>query len=195
MAEIVISPATPDRFDDAEYALSGGGDGRACQCQWWMITSAQFDNTTQSERRELLREELHRDAAPPALIAYVDDEAAGWVRVGPRAAQIRLLRTRAIAANTDVPLDDLGVWAISCFVVRREYRGRGLTGKLLSAAIDFARSQGARSIEAYPLDTTAATHRPNELYHGILSGFQRAGFREVARPKPDRTIVSLDLSG
>ena len=63
---------------------------------------------------------------PPALIAYVDGEAAGWVRVGPRTAQMRIGRTRDIAANTPEPLDDPDVWAVSCFVVRREHRGQGL---------------------------------------------------------------------
>ena len=193
MAEIALSPATADRFDDAEHALTGGGDGQACQCQWWMLTRTQFQRTTQDERREMLRTEIEQGATPPALIAYVDGEAAGWVRIGPRASQIRVLRTRAIAANTDVPLDDEDVWAVTCFVVRREHRGKGLNAELLSAAVDFARSHGARSVEAYPLDTRVATHRTNDLYHGILSVFERAGFREVARPRYDRTIVSLDL--
>jgi GNAT superfamily N-acetyltransferase len=192
MAEIVIAPATADRFDDAEHALSGGGDGRSCQCQWWTITNAEFQRTSQDERRALLRDEFSA-APPPALIAYVDGEAAGWVRVGPRTAQIRIGRTRDIATHTRVPLDDADVWAVSCFVVRREHRGKGLTARLLAAAVDFARDQGARLVEAYPVDTTAGTKRTNDLYHGILSVFEAGGFREVARPKPDRVIVELDL--
>ena len=58
MAEIVIAPATADRFDDAEHALSGGGDGRSCQCQWWTITNAEFQRISQDERRALLRDEV-----------------------------------------------------------------------------------------------------------------------------------------
>ena len=90
MAEIVISPATADRFDDAEHALSGGGDGQSCQCQWWTITNAEFQRASLDERRALLRDEVENAAPPPALIAYVDGEAAGWVRVGPRTAQVRI---------------------------------------------------------------------------------------------------------
>ncbi len=194
MAEIVIAPATADRFDDAEHALSGGGDGRSCQCQWWTITNAEFQRTSQDERRALLRDEVEHGSTPPALIAYVDGEAAGWVRVGPREAQVRIGRTRAIAASTPLPLDDPDVWAVSCFVVRRAHRGQGLNAQLLSAAVDFARDHGARVVEAYPVDTAAGSKRSNELYHGILSVFEDAGFREVARPKPDRAIVELDLT-
>jgi GNAT superfamily N-acetyltransferase len=195
MPKIVIVPATADRFDDAEHALTGGGDGRSCQCQWWTITNAEFQRASTDERRGLLRDELESDAPPPALIAYVDGEAAGWVRVGPRRAQVRISRTRDIAAHTPIPLDDPHVWAVTCFVVRREHRRQGLNARLLAAAIDHARKHGARVVEAYPYDTGAAKHSSNELYRGVLSVFEDAGFREVARPKPDRAIVALELSG
>lgn len=194
MSDIVIAPATADRFDDAQHALTGGGDGRSCQCQWWMITNAEFQRRTVDERRELLRRELEGDGPAPALIAYVDGEAAGWVRVGPRPAQVRIARTREIASHTPLPLDDPGVWAISCFVVRREHRGRGLNTTLLEAAIDHARTHGAHTLEAYPYDTPAAKQTTNQLYKGVLSVFEAAGFTVAARPKPDRAIVTLDLS-
>jgi GNAT superfamily N-acetyltransferase len=193
MAEITIEPATGDRLADAEHALTGGGDGRSCQCQWWTITNAEFQRTPIEQRQAMLHDEM-QVAPPPALIAYVDGEAAGWVRVGPRAAQVRISRTRDIAANTALPLDDPEVWAVTCFVVRRDHRGTGLNHRLLAAAVDHAREQGARVVEAYPYDTAIGTHAANELYRGILSVFEAAGFHEVARPKPDRVIVALELT-
>jgi GNAT superfamily N-acetyltransferase len=195
MANITIERATADRFDDAEHALTGGGDGRSCQCQWWMITNAEWQNTTKEQRERMLRDEV--DAGPPpALIAYVDGEAAGWVRVGPRARQVRLGRTRAFTESSREPWDDDSVWTVSCFVVRKEHRGQGLNARLLEAAIDYARKSGARVIEAYPLDPNAGEKIPvNDLYHGVLSTFEDAGFREVARPKPHLAVVSLDLAG
>lgn len=195
MAKITIEPATADRFDDAQHALTGGGDGRSCQCQWWTITNAQFNKTTRDEREKLLQDEI--DAGPPpALIAYVDGESAGWVRVGPRTSQVRLGRTKKFAANSEEPWDDDAVWAVSCFVVRKEHRGKGLNARLLEATVDFARENGARVVEAYPVDTGAGRKHPvNDLYHGTVSTFEKAGFREVARPGPDRAIVSLELMG
>lgn len=194
MAHITIEPATPERFDDAEHALTGGGDGRSCQCQWWTITNADFNRTTQHEREQLLRDEIAA-GPPPALIAYVDGEAAGWVRVGPRTRQIRLGRTKSFAAGSEEPWDDSTVWAVSCFVVRREHRNQGLNTKLLDAAIDYARANGARTIEAYPVDPEAGRKKSsNDLYHGVVSTFEEAGFREVARARPDLAIVSLELT-
>lgn len=189
---ITIEPATSERFDDAQHALSGGGDGHGCQCQWWMITNAEWNRTTQLEREGRLRAEL--DAGPPpALIAYVDGEPAGFVRVGLRTTHVRLSRTRAIAPHSPEPWDDPTVWTVSCFVVRREYRNQGLNAHMLEAAIDYARRSGARAIEAYPIDTSTGKRRSNDLYRGVLSVFQAAGFREVARPKPDLALVTLDL--
>ena len=194
MPTITIQPATADRFDDAQHALSGGGDGYGCQCQWWMMPSKEWPSTSREQREGMLRDEID-DALSPALIAYVDGEAAGWVRVGPRTRQIRLSRTRNYAANSEEPWDDESVWTVSCFVVRREHRRQGLNARLLDAAIEYARASGARVIEAYPLDPGAGRKIPtNDLYHGVLSTFQAAGFREVARPKPHLAIVSLDLS-
>jgi GNAT superfamily N-acetyltransferase len=194
MANITIEPATADRFDDAQHALTGGGDGRSCQCQWWTITNAEFQRTPIEQRQAMLHDEM-QVAPPPALIAYVDGEAAGWVRVGPRTRQIRLGRTRNFTAHSEEPWDDDAVWAVSCFVVRKEFRRQGLNARLLEAAVDFARAGGARVIEAYPMDPDAGKKIPvNDLYHGVLSTFEQAGFREVARPKPYLAIVALDLA-
>ena len=194
MANITIEPATADRFDDAQHALTGGGDGRSCQCQWWTITNAEFQRTPIEQRQAMLRDEM-QVASPPALIAYVDGEAAGWVRVGPRTRQIRLGRTRNFTAHSEEPWDDDSVWAVSCFVVRKEFRRQGLNARLLDAAVDFARAGGARVIEAYPMDPDAGKKIPvNDLYHGVLSTFEQAGFREIARPKPYLALVALDLA-
>lgn len=192
MPRITIEPATTDRFADAQHTWDAGGDGRSCQCQWWTITNAQWQKTSQQERTQLFRDELE-SGPPPGLIAYVDGEPAGWVRVGPRIAQRRLSRTRNFAQSHE-PWDDESVWAVTCFVVRNEHRGQGLNDRLLAAAVDYARDAGARTIEAYPLDPAQGKKKAsNLLFHGVVSTFVNAGFREVARPRPDLAIVALDL--
>lgn len=190
MSEIEIRPAVPARFDDAEHALTGGGDGRSCQCQWWTLTNAEWNATDAAAREALLRDEIEA-GPPPALIAYVDGEPAGWVRVGPRTGQRRLGRTRAFTAASTEPWDDPAVWAVSCFVVRKEHRGEGLNARLLDAAVAYAREGGARIVEAYPLDPTAKKVSSNDLYVGTLATFENAGFHEVARAKPHQVVVAL----
>jgi GNAT superfamily N-acetyltransferase len=188
---IEILPATGDRFDDAERALDSG-DGPECQCQWWLLPNGPWKAASVDDRTEMFRAEIAGDR-PPGLIAYVDGEPAGWVRVGRRTTQARLARTRDVTGSTTEPLDDDTVWAVTCFVVRKEHRGRGLMNDLLDAAVQAARAGGARVVEGYPLDPAAAKRSSNELYRGTVSVFEDAGFTVVDRPKPDRALVSLTL--
>jgi ribosomal protein S18 acetylase RimI-like enzyme len=192
MTEITIEPARADRFADAEHALTGGGDGASCWCQWWMLAPKDFDAVTTDEKRERLRDDLAAPI-PSALIAYVDGEAAGWVKVAPRPDQPRLARTRSVQKSPE-PMDDPDVWAITCFAVRKEHRSQGLASRLLDAAITHAQANGARVVEAYPVDTGVKRFSSNELYHGTLTSFLAAGFTETARPGAARPIVAKQLT-
>lgn len=193
MATITIERATPTRWDDVQHALSGGGDGRSCQCMWPVLSNKDWEQTNVEQRREMLQGEI--DAGPPpGLVAYVDGEAAGWIRIGPRTRQARIARTRAIAAATTEPLDDPAIWAVTCFVVRREHRGQSLNLALLRAAVDYARESGARLIEGYPVDTGGESIRSNDLFHGSLTTFRAAGFRQTGELTRGRVLVTLDPS-
>lgn len=193
MATITTEHATIRRWDDVQHALSGGGDGHGCQCIWPVVSRKEWNATTFEQRQGMLHDEIE-SGPPPGLIAYVDGEAAGWIRVGPRTVQTRILRTRAIVAATHEPLEDSSVWAVTCFVVRREHRGRGLNTQLLRAAIDYARESGARSIEAYPVDTTEGEHRSNDLFHGTLSTFLAQGFQQGEPLTQGRVLVVRRLT-
>lgn len=193
MVTITTEVATSARWDDVQHALTGGGDGASCQCIWPMLSNKEWNETTTPQRTEMLRDEIQA-GPPPGLIAYIDGEAAGWIRIGPRTLQQRVPRTRMIAAASTEPLDDESVWAVTCFVVRREHRGSGITLELLRAAVDLARRSGARLVEGYPVDTRGEKKRTNDLFHGTLATFLTAGFEERAEMKPGRTLVALDLS-
>ncbi|WEK14091.1 MAG: GNAT family N-acetyltransferase [Candidatus Microbacterium phytovorans] len=192
MSEIEIVPASVARFDDVEHALTGGGDGGSCWCQWWMLRARDFEATSNDEKRELLRRDLEAEPAS-ALVAYIDGAPGGWVKVSSRPDQPRLAHTRNLQQSPE-PFDDPSVWAITCFVVRKEHRRQGVSERLLDAAIDHARAHGARVIEGYPVDTEVARTSSNALFHGAMSTFAAAGFTEVARPTPSRPIVSLTLT-
>lgn len=192
MTTITTERATISRWDDVQHSLSGGGDGRSCQCIWPVVSAKDWHSTSVEQRRDMLHAEIEA-GPPPGPIAYVDGDVAGWIRVRPRTAQTHILRNRAIAAATTEALDDESVWAVTCFVVRREHRGKGLNAQLLDAAIDYARESGARLVEAYPVDTSSGTHRSNDLYHGALSTFLAHGFHQTEPLTQRRVLVVRDL--
>ncbi|WP_295012713.1 GNAT family N-acetyltransferase [uncultured Microbacterium sp.] len=193
MTTITTKAATPAEWEDVQRALTGGGDGASCQCVWPILRNKDWNETTKDERVEILRHEI-QTGPPPGLVAYVDGEAAGWIRIGPRPAQKRLAHTRAIVAATEEPLDDDAVWAVTCFSVRRDQRRQGVNGVLLGAAVDYARASGARVVEGYPVDTSAGKVSSNELFHGALSTFLAAGFEPAGVLRSGRPLVRLGLA-
>ena len=73
------------------------------------------------------------------------------------------------------------------------YRRQGIATALLAGAVDWARQNGARVLDACPVDA-GAYRPPISLYHGIASTFRRAGFREVTQRRPDRPLMRLGIS-
>ena len=170
-AELRVVPGSPDRFDDAVTVL-GGGEVH-CLCQYWRLSSGDYNRTAQPIRRELLRRQLSGD--PPAgMIAYLDDEPVGWIGFGIRQQLDRLVRSRTIPA-----VDELPVWSVFCFTVRVGYRRRGVARALLAGLVDYARASGAPALEAYPVDTAGARIHGTAAYVGVASMFEDAGFVRV----------------
>ena len=192
MVEITTRLATLAEWDDVQAALAGGGDGRSCQCVWPLLANREWDATTVEERRDMLRDEVQA-GPPPGLVAYVDGQAAGWIRIGPRPDQQRIVRSRVVKGGSGESLDDPSVWAVTCFSVRKEHRRKGINAALLRAAVVYARRSGARVIEGYPIATDTTAPPTNSLFVGALSTFLQAGFHEVARPTDKRVVVALEL--
>src|SRR4030066_343762 len=72
-------------------------------------------------------------------------------------------------------------------------RRKGLTVQLLQAAVDFAKSKGARIIEGYPVEPKDGKAPDVFVYTGLASAFTQAGFTEVARRSETRPIMRYYL--
>jgi GNAT superfamily N-acetyltransferase len=126
---------------------------------------------------------------PPGLLAYVGGEPAGWVSLDRRERLEHFEYGRRVKA-LDRPED---LCSIVCFVIGNEYRGQGLMGRLLEAAVDYARQQGARVVEAYPIEPSGQL-KSYQGFEGIASVFEQAGFTRVGGTA-ERPVVRLPLSG
>ena len=122
---------------------------------------------------------------PPGLIGYRGKVPIGWVSIGPREEFARLKNSPVMRA-----VDAQPVWSVICFVVPSEYRGQGVAQALLRGAIAFAKQQGATLVEAYPVDKPARS-KDDYMWFGAKSMYDKAGFHEVARRKPQRPVVRL----
>jgi GNAT superfamily N-acetyltransferase len=134
--------------------------------------------------------------ATSGLVGYVDGAPAGWVAVEPRIAYPKLRTTRIPWRGRDEDKDDEGVWAVTCFCVRRGYRGRGLTYLLAQATIAFARDRGARALEGYPMITRPGQEITwGETHVGTRQVFADAGFTEVSQPTVRRVVMRVEFGG
>src|SRR4051794_4054348 len=197
--QLRIVPANEASCEDL-VAIFGTTDypGR-CQCQRFKIPGWIWRDSNQEERTSMLRSQTgcgDPDASSTSgLVAYVDGEPAGWVAVEPRTAYSKLRTSRVPWSGRDEDKNDDEVWAVTCFVVRKQYRGRALTYALARAAAEFARSRGARAVEGYPMVTEPGKEITwGEAHVGLHQVFDDAGFTTVTRPTRRRAVTRIDLS-
>lgn len=196
--QLEIVPANEASWEDLAAIFGTADYPSRCLCQRFKVTGWLWRDTTLAERAAMLRAGTRCGepgaAATSGLVAYVDGEPAGWVAVEPRTAYPKLRGLRVPWAGRDEDRDDDGVWAVTCFAVRKGYRGRGLTYPLARAAVDHARGRGARALEAYPMETQPGKEITwGELYVGAVQVFADAGFAEIHRPTLRRVVMRIDF--
>jgi GNAT superfamily N-acetyltransferase len=181
-AGVDVRPLTPSRWNDLVELFGPRGAVSGCWCMYWRQPRPEWrEHTNEGNRRQMRR--IVNTRRKPGLIAYRDGKPVGWVSVAPREEFARLEASRTLAR-----VDDKAVWSIVCFFIRAGQRGAGVGTALLRAAVDEAAARGARIVEAYPVDTTNTRTSNADAYTGVLTMYERAGFREVARRR-GRPIV------
>jgi GNAT superfamily N-acetyltransferase len=186
--EFECHPLTPERWPHLEALFGPRGATGGCWCMWWRMPRAQF-NAQKGEGNKQVFQQLVEAGEIPGLLAYADGQAVGWCAVAPRERYSALDRSRILKR-----VDDQPVWSIVCFYVKRSFRGQGLTTALLRAAVAYATQQGARIIEAYPIEPKATRTADIFAYTGLASSFRRVGFVEVLRRSETRPIMRYRVS-
>lgn len=179
--DLVFSPATGDLWPALEDLFGKPGASNGCWCMYWHIGPGYRARPREQNKRDL--ELLTQSARPPGLLAFDGGRAVGWCELGPRADMDWLANSRYFR-----PVDDLPVWSVPCFYVRRSHRGLGVMGALIEAAAEVAAAAGAPALEAYPVDTDVPGHTRN-TFVGVASEFARRGFHVVARRQPQRPVM------
>jgi len=195
--KLTIVPANETSWDDLAAIFGTADYPSHCHCQRFKVPGCFWRDSTQEGRIAMLREQTacgDPDAATSGLVAYVDGEPAGWVAVEPRPAYPKLRTSRVPWTGRNEDKDDEGIWAVTCFVVRKGFRGRGLMYPLAAATIDFARERGARALEAYPMITHPGKEITwGEAHVGTRQVFTEAGFTELTRPTRRRAVMRIDF--
>ncbi len=188
--DIEVRPAT--RFADVRTLVGPKRpDANVCWCLSYRLPNAEHLALRGVQRGERV-EQLVREHPPPGVLAYDGGQVVGWAAVHPRA-------DTSFARNRKIPhVDELDVWSLWCVRVRPGHRGRGISHDLVRGAVDFARSQGAPAVEAYPVDNRDAKVDLTMAYVGTKAVFERAGFTQAAETTSvlggfPRVLMRLDL--
>lgn len=183
IGKLETRPLTPDLWADLEVLFGERGACGGCWCMWWKLSRSEFERSKGAKNKRAMRK-IVADGPPPGILAYVNGQPAGWCALAPRDSYPSLERSRVLK-----PVDDKQVWSVTCFFIARPFRNRGLSSKLLKAAVAFARDHGARIIEGYPVEPRKGRMPDAFAWTGLPASFTRAGFKEVLRRSPTRPIM------
>ena len=177
-------PVTPDRWPDLERFFESRGGPRHCWCMVFRPMPSAFRRSGSPAKKKALSDTVAANT-PVGILAYDGDEPIAWCSIAPLETYSNL-RTRSYVSDGS---DTEDVWSIACFYIRSTYRRQGLTTQLIKAAINYAKENGAKTIEAYPVDYDS----PSYSYMGRIGTFERLGFQEITMAGTRRHIMRLEV--
>lgn len=162
-----LHPGLEDAFLQLHSDANGAG---WCRCVAWWVPSWDGWGDRSAQDNLDLRCELFDAGEHDGLIAFDGDEPVGWCQLGRRD------RLEKLVAQLELTPDPT-VWAVTCFLIAPAHRRTGVAARLLEAAVDVAREEGATRVEGYPRH--GAPGEDGDAWTGPEQLFVRAGFERV----------------
>jgi GNAT superfamily N-acetyltransferase len=189
--DLKFYPLTPNRWKNLENLFGERGACGGCWCMWWRLTRSQFEKQ-KGTKNKLALKKIVNSGEVPGILAYAGGKPIAWCSVGPRETFPTLKRSRILKRVVENPAEggnDKPVWSIVCLFVAKPERNKGVSIKILRAAVSYAKKNGAKIVEGYPLEPKKGRYPDAFIYTGHVSAFRKAGFVEVHRPSPTRPIM------
>jgi GNAT superfamily N-acetyltransferase len=175
---------SPKTWPDFERLFQKPGGWSHCWCMHFQRARGlpknqqlrlRAERAVRNRRQKL---ELVEQGRAHGILVYAHGEPVGWCQFGRREELPRIDNRRNYRGL--VPERDEKLWRITCFVVETAYRRRGIASAALKAALQAIKSNGGGLVEAYPLKSWLARAFGNESTPGVLSMFEKEGFKVVA---------------
>ncbi len=154
---------------------------------FWRLTRSEFE-TQKGERNRKAMKTLVDAGKIPGILAYAQKKPVAWCSVAPRRDFSALERSRVLKK-----IDDQPVWSVTCFFIDRGWRKKGLSVRLLRAAVEYVAEQGGRIVEGYPVEPKKAKTADVFVWTGLASTFLKAGFVECTRRSATRPIMRYSI--
>lgn len=189
----ITEELSKETWPDFARLFSKGGGWDFCWCMHFQRPFSSSKNKRRKIRQNKIpqtrgarsvrnrREKKHlvEQGLADGILVYADDEPVGWCQYGPREELPRIdnyRKYRGLAPDRGAER----LWRITCFVVDKKVRRRGIARAALMAALDAIRKKGGGLVEAYPIMRWKAGTFGNVSTHGTVSMFEKEGSRFVA---------------
>ena len=179
MTEYTYKEVDNKRWDDIEQLFGPQGAYWGCWCTYFLLSHNKFNSSKPAERKEIFKMKIQTSEYPLGIIAYKDNIPAGWLAINPKSTYEKLMKSRVIK-----PIDDKPVWSIVCFFIQKEFRGQGISRKLLEYAEEYAQNCGASIIESYPINCKKGEKiSEDSAFVGLSTLFEDQGFQKAGITK------------
>lgn len=176
--DVKILPVERSNWGDFETLFKSKGAPHYCWCMAWRMTGGEMKHNDSKNKEKSMKERVWSQT-PIGLLAYVENEAIAWCSIAPRETYKRL--------GGDEGLEN--VWSIACFYIKKEFRDKGLIDLLVENAKLYARKNGAKYLEAYPVEIDSPSYR----FMGFIKTFEKAGFSFVKKVGTRRHVMTYEL--
>lgn len=158
------------------FESKGGPD--YCWCMVWRNMNGGASRSSKADKKASLKTYVDQNT-PTGLLGCAGTESVAWCSIAPRDSYRNLTGVDSLS----------DVWSLVCFFIKREYRKQGQTAKLIRAAINYAKENGAKYVEAYPVDPDSPSYR----FMGFKPVFKKMGFNFRHKAGKRRNVMILQL--
>jgi len=133
------------------------------------------------------KEALVEKGRSHGILVYAQGEPVGWCQFGLSEELPRIEKNPKYLK----PTSESGrrLWRITCFVVHKKYRRRGVARIALKAALAAIQNEGGGQVEAYPIKRWGGYQK----YRGAVSMFEKEGFQIVAPLGKSNVLVRKSI--
>ncbi len=140
-----------------------------------------FDSHAYDENREA-KQLLVKEHRAHGTIVYCGTDPVAWCQFGPKEELPRIDRKRGYTPTSSDP------WRITCLFVAPGHRRSGLAAYAVRESVKAMKRQGAKTIEAYPVEGERSA---SLLWMGTPHLFEGAGFSRMGPLGKGSSIYSL----
>lgn len=126
---------------------------------------------------------------PLGILAYANQSPIGWCSVAPNTEFPRFQNNQS-----DNFHNAKTKWSIVCLYVEERFRRNGVSYALVSEAVKFSVSKGAKEVGVYPIKTDKEFRGLSTAFTGFIKPFKDARFVEIGRRNNTHSTVRFEYS-